>query len=119
MPVLAVWLDGPLHFCTGATSRKGRNLARDSHCAITAGSPKLHLVVEGEAAKVSAEARLHRVAAVYATKYGWHVAVREGAFYAGGAPSTGPPPYEVYEVIPTTIFGFGADESFSATRWRF
>jgi hypothetical protein len=28
MPVLAVWVDGALHFCTGAATRKGKNLAR-------------------------------------------------------------------------------------------
>jgi nitroimidazol reductase NimA-like FMN-containing flavoprotein (pyridoxamine 5'-phosphate oxidase superfamily) len=119
MPVLAVWLDGALHFSTGETSRKGKNLARDPRCVITVGSHALDLVVEGEAAKVSDEANLHRVAAVYASKYDWHVTVRDGAFYADGAPTAGPPPYEVYEVIPTRVFGFGTDERFGPTRWRF
>jgi hypothetical protein len=45
--------------------------------------------------------------------------VRDGAFYADGAPTAGPPPYDVYEVRPTVIFGVGTDESFSAIRWRF
>jgi nitroimidazol reductase NimA-like FMN-containing flavoprotein (pyridoxamine 5'-phosphate oxidase superfamily) len=119
MPVLAGWLDDALHFSTGATSRKGKNLARDSHCVITVGNHVLDLVVEGEAVKVSDEAKLQRVADMYASKYAWHVTVRDGAFYADGAPTAGPPPYEVYEVTPTLAFGFGKDESFSATRWRF
>ena len=80
---------------------------------------KLHLVVEGEAATVRDEAKLQRVADVYATKYEWHVTVRDGAFDADGAPTAGPPPYDVYAVSPTMIFGFGEDESFNATRWRF
>src|SRR5215210_9310852 len=75
MPVLAVWLDGALHFSTGETSRKGKNLARNPHCVIALGSHALDLVVEGEAAKVSDEAKLHRVAAVYASKYDWQVTV--------------------------------------------
>lgn len=119
MPVLAVWADGALHFIAGSSSRKARNLARDARCAITAGAPALDLVVEGEAAKVNDEATLHRAAAAYASKYGWHVDVRDGAFYADGAPTAGPPPYDVYEVTPAKIFGFGTDESFNATRWRF
>ena len=45
--------------------------------------------------------------------------VRDGAFYADGAPTAGPPPYEVYEVTPATAFGFPTDETFTATRWRF
>jgi hypothetical protein len=76
-------------------------------------------VVEGEAAKVSDGGRLERVADVYASKYGWQVAVRDGAFYADGAPTAGPPPYELYEAAPTRIFGFGTDESFGAARWDF
>jgi len=27
--------------------------------------------------------------------------------------------YEVYEVIPMTVFGLGTDEPYGATRWRF
>ncbi len=119
-PVLAVWLDSALYFCSGNTARKAKNLTRNSHCVITVGSDDAHLVVEGKAAKVSDEATLQRVAEVYASKYEWQVTVRDGAFYADyGAPTAGPPPYEVYEVTPTTVFGFGTDETFSPTRWRF
>ena len=120
-PVLAVWADGALHFVAGSSSRKARNLARASRCVITVDSGALHLVVEGEAVKVSDEARLRRVAAVYASKYDWHVEVRDGVFYADGAPTAGPPPYEVYVVTPALVFGFGTDDTFapSPTRWRF
>ena len=96
VPVLAVWVDDALHFVATPTSRKAKNLARDAHCVITARRDALDLVVEGTAAKVSDEARLHRVAEVYMIKYGWPVTVRDGAFYADGAPTAGPPPYEVY-----------------------
>ncbi len=119
VPVLAVWLNGALHFSAGATTRKGKNLARNPHCVVTVATDDLHLVVEGVAAKVSDDSRLQIVAEVYATKYGWQVAVRDGAFYADGAPTAGPPPYEVYEVAPTRAFGFGTDKSVGATRWRF
>ena len=76
-------------------------------------------MVEGTAAKVSDGAWLRRVAKVYMTKYGWPVSVRDGAFYGDGAPTAGPPPYEVYEVIPTTVFGLPWDETSNPTRWRF
>ncbi len=118
-PVLAVWADGALHFVAGSSSRKARNLARASRCVITVDSGALHLVVEGEAAKVSDKATPHRVAEAYASKYGWRATVRDGAFYADGAPTAGPPPYDVYQVIPAIAFGFGQDESFSRSRWRF
>jgi hypothetical protein len=97
MPVLGVWVDGALCFSAGEASRKGKNLARDPRCVVTAGSRRaLDLVVEGEAAKVSDMVTLHRVAEAYASKYGWRVTVRDGAFYADGAPNAGPPPYAVY-----------------------
>ena len=118
-PLLAVWVDDALHFVASRTSRKATNLAHDAHCVIATRREALDLVVEGTVAKVSQEARLHRVAEVYMTKYEWPVTVRDGAFYADGAPTAGPPPYEVYEVIPTTAFGFPWDETFNPTRWRF
>ena len=120
MPVLSVWLDGALYFVAGEASRKARNLARDPRCVVTVATEDAHPVVEGEAAQVRDEARLNEVAAVYASKYEWHVTVRDGAFDADyGEPPAGPPPYAVYAVTPTTAFGFGTDETFSPTRWRF
>ena len=119
-PVLAVWTDGALCFSTGEGTRKGKNLARDGRCAIGVGAPGLDLVVEGEAAKVRDDGKLRRAAALYASKYGWEVAVRDGAFHdAEGAPTAGPPPYGVYEIAPATVFGFATDENLAPTRWRF
>jgi hypothetical protein len=115
-PLLCVWLDGALYFCTGPTERKAKNLAHNPHCAITTGCNVLEgvdLVVEGEAVKVSDDAKLQPLADMYASKYGWHYTVRDGAFYgeAGRA--------DVYEVSPATAFSFGKGEASSQTRYRF
>jgi hypothetical protein len=119
VPVLAVWVEGALHFAASPASRKGKNLARDARCAIATRSRGLDLVVEGEAARVTQAAGLRRVAGAYAAKYGWPVTVRDGAFHGDGAPTAGPPPYNVYEIIPTVAFGFPADGASAPTRWRF
>lgn len=119
MPILAVWAAGAVHFVANADSRKARNLVSNSHSVFTTSADSLDLVVEGSAELGRDEARLRRVADAYASKYDWHVAIRDGAFYGEGAPTAGPPPYDVYEVRPTRVFGFGTDESFGATRWRF
>jgi hypothetical protein len=133
MPVLGVWVDSAFCFCASETSRKARNLEHNSHCVVTLSSPALpalDLVVEGSAAKVRDEAKLHRVAGSYASKYGWIVTVRDRALYGDGAPTAGPPPYVVFGLPPAVTFGFpgvtGTDEegkgnvrSFSPTRWRF
>jgi nitroimidazol reductase NimA-like FMN-containing flavoprotein (pyridoxamine 5'-phosphate oxidase superfamily) len=120
MPVFVVWLSGALYFVAGETTRKAKNLAHNAHCVITFAADGLDLVVEGQAAKVSDEAKLQLVAQVYASKYDWHPTVRDGAFYAEyGAPSAGPPPWDLYEVTPTKVFGLGTAEPYGATRWSF
>jgi hypothetical protein len=126
-PLLAVWLDGALYFCTGPGERKAMNLASNPHCILTTGCNGLHdgldIVVEGDAVRVSEDARLRRIADVYESKYGgdWRFAVRDGAFYHDPGSLRGADPGEalVYEVAPSTAFGFGKGETFSQTRWRF
>ena len=120
-PLVAVWLDGALYFCTGAGERKAKNLVHNTHCILTTGSNALNeagldLVVEGDAVRVSDAARLQRVADAYESKYGsdWRFAVRDGAVEGNDGNIA-----LVFEVAPTTAFGFGKGASFSQTRWRF
>ncbi len=76
--------------------------------------------LEGMAAAVRDTAELQRAAEAYATKYAWHVRIQNGAFDADyGAPTAGPPPYELYALKPQHVFGFGVAETWSPTRWRF
>jgi nitroimidazol reductase NimA-like FMN-containing flavoprotein (pyridoxamine 5'-phosphate oxidase superfamily) len=120
MPVLAVWVDGRLFFSAGERTRKARNLARDSRCVLTVEEEPVDLVVEGEASIVRDDATLARVADAYASIYSWQVTVRQGALdAAGGAPTAGPPPYDVYEVTPAVAFGLPVGEGLVPTRWRF
>jgi nitroimidazol reductase NimA-like FMN-containing flavoprotein (pyridoxamine 5'-phosphate oxidase superfamily) len=118
-PLLAVWHDGALHFCTGATERKAKNLEQNPHVILTTGSNALgeglDLVVEGDARRITDDATLQAVAGTYESKYGkdWHFDVRDGTFHQGDNEAL------VYEVAPTTAFGFGKGEPYSQTRWRF
>ena len=122
-PLIAVWLDGALYFCTGPTERKARNLAHNPHCILTTGRNDLHegldLVVEGDAERVTDDAQLRRVADAYESKYGpeWRFTVRDGAFHheEDGKSHAA----LVYEVAPRTAFGFGKGPKYSQTRWRF
>jgi hypothetical protein len=80
----------------------------------------LDLVVHGVVQKVRDASTLQDTADAHAEIYDWQVTVRDGAFHdVGGAPTAGPPPYEVYAVVPTTAFVFGLDETVSPTRWVF
>ena len=132
MPILGLWLDDAFYFVTGETTRKGKNLAGDPRCVITTSStalPALDLILEGDARKVADEATLQRVADAYGSTMGWPLEVRDGAVFGPNAPTAGPPPYAVYELMPTTVFGLpgiagteqgvGSAGAFSPTRWRF
>ena len=118
-PLISVWLDGAAFFCTGADERKAKNLAENPNCILTTGcnllEEGLDVVIEGEARRIGDEAKLERVADAYESKYGsdWHFDVRDGAFHAEGSGEA-----LVFEVAPTTAFGFGKGE-YSQTRWRF
>src|SRR5580658_1079010 len=49
-PLLGVWLDDALYFCTGPDERKAKNLAQNPRCVLTTGRNDLDgldLVVEG------------------------------------------------------------------------
>src|SRR5690348_12421799 len=58
-PLIAIWHDGALYFCTGPAERKAKNIARNPHCILTTGGNALNegldLVVEGDAVRMSDE----------------------------------------------------------------
>ncbi|GAA1424673.1 pyridoxamine 5'-phosphate oxidase family protein [Streptomyces thermospinosisporus] len=118
-PLIAVWSDGALHLCTGPDERKARNLAANPHVVLTTGTSTwdtgFDLVVEGEAVRVTDDARLRELAAAWEAKYGsvWHFEVRDGYFDHGDGHAL------VFSVAPRCVFGFRKGEPFSQTRWRF
>jgi len=115
----AVWLDGRYWFTSGPKTRKSRNIAANPTCAISVSLKGLDLVVEGRANRVTDDATLQRLAETYRTG-GWEATVKEGAFTAAySAPSAGPPPWYVYELVATKAFGVATAEPNGATRWVF
>ncbi|MGW7430957.1 pyridoxamine 5'-phosphate oxidase family protein [Streptomyces sp. NPDC054861] len=118
-PLIAVWSEDALHFCTGPQERKARNLADRREVVLTTGTSALvegfDLVVEGEAVQVTDEARLRALADAYVDKYGsdWRFDVRDGTFVGDGGPAL------VFAVAPRTVFGFAKGGPFGQTRWRF
>jgi nitroimidazol reductase NimA-like FMN-containing flavoprotein (pyridoxamine 5'-phosphate oxidase superfamily) len=122
-PLIAVWLDPALYFCTGPSERKARNLAQNPHCILTTGRNSLgegmDLVVEGDAEQVTDDAKLRQIADAYESKYGsdWRFGVREGVFVHQGEHEGGVA--LVYEVAPRKVFAFRKGDEFSQTRWLF
>ena len=118
-PLIAVWVDDALYFCTGAEERKAKNLAQNPNCVLTTGrnalDEGLDVAVEGNAVNVRDEAKLQRVADAYVAKYGpgWTFTVEGGTFHHEGGTAL------VFEVAPAAAFGFGKGEPYSQTCYRF
>jgi general stress protein 26 len=117
-PLPAVWLDGALHFSTGAAEQKAVNLRTNRHVALTTGRDDwdrgLDVVVEGDAVQVTDDATLHRLAAAWRTKWdgSWQFDVRDGAFRHDHGEAL------VFAVAPVKVLAFGKG-TFSHTRHRF
>jgi nitroimidazol reductase NimA-like FMN-containing flavoprotein (pyridoxamine 5'-phosphate oxidase superfamily) len=121
-PLIAVWHENALYFCTGPDERKAKNLAENRHCILTTGcntlAEGLDVVVEGDAVRITDDAALQRIADAYVAKYGeeWRFEAREGAFHHRGGGSEA----QVFEVAPRHGLGFAKGPGrFGQTRWRF
>ena len=117
-PLIGVWHDGAVHFCTGPAEQKARNLETSRHVALTTGNNTwaqgLDVVVEGAAVRVVEGEALQRLADAYETKYGsrWHFEVGDGVFGHGDHAAA------VFRIEPTKILAFAKDPH-SQTRYRF
>ena len=119
-PLLGVWLDGALYFCTGPDERKAKNLSENPHCVLTTGHSTLDgldVVIEGTAKTTSDPAELGRVADTYESKYGAHFA--PDGTWSGLGDAIRRAEALVYRVAPVTGFGFGKGNPYSQTRWGF
>lgn len=118
-PMIGIWLDEALHFCTGPDEQKARNLERNSQCVITTTdgcnsmTSGFDVIVEGNTRRVSDTAMLQRLADAYATKYGWTFTVQDEKFLQEGVEAL------VFAVAPVKAFGYGREGTYTATRWRF
>jgi nitroimidazol reductase NimA-like FMN-containing flavoprotein (pyridoxamine 5'-phosphate oxidase superfamily) len=120
-PLLAVWLDGALYFCTGPEERKAKNLSENRHCVLTTGQNTLDgldLVIEGTAERVRDPGELGRVADTNESKYGEHFVEPDGT-WSGLGDAIRRAEVLVYRVAPEIGFGFGKLGRFSQTRWTF
>src|SRR5947208_13282956 len=66
----ALWTDGAFWFETGESTRKGRNLARDSRCSLSVATDDFDLVLDAEAELVDDAATVATMAEQWAAE-GW------------------------------------------------
>jgi uncharacterized pyridoxamine 5'-phosphate oxidase family protein len=124
-PVLAVWVGAALYATSSQSARKGRNLQANPNCSVAIMATDMHLILEGQASRVTSDTVLDLVAEAYRAKYSWPVTIVDGGFDAPyAAPAAGGPPYQPYEIIPRTVFGLVSGEANDGmesrhTRWSF
>ncbi len=115
-PLVAVWLDGAIYFCTGPTEQKAMNLRGNPHVILTTGCNRweagLDVVVEGDAVQVSDDHLLERLAEAWATKWDGRWARSRGFDLESGGTIL------VFSVTPSKILAF-AKGNFSVTRHQF
>ena len=117
-PLIGVYQDAAMHFCTGLREQKARNLERRQQVALTTGNNAwaqgLDVVVEGTATRVTARDALQRLADAYVAKYGsdWRFEVGDGVFGAGDDSVA------VFRIEPAKVLAF-AKEPHAQTTYRF
>jgi nitroimidazol reductase NimA-like FMN-containing flavoprotein (pyridoxamine 5'-phosphate oxidase superfamily) len=118
-PLVAVWLDGAIHFATGPAEQKALNLRANPQVVLTTGCNSwdsgLDVVIEGEAVRVTNDEKLELLAEAWTAKWDgrWHYEVHDGGFQ-----HTDGEPVLVFSVAPTKVFAF-AKGGFGQTRHRF
>lgn len=119
VPVFGAWSEPVVFVSSKDTARKSRNLDADGRCVLTTDVDGVHLVVEGTASPVRDEATLERASATFRQVYDWATTVAGEELDAEyGAPTSGGPPYRVYQIAPSKVFAFPAGGDFMPTRWR-
>jgi general stress protein 26 len=119
-PLVAIWADGALHFCTGGSEQKAVNLRGNRHVILSTGcntwDQGLDVVVEGDAVQVTDDDVLRHLAAAWTAKWDgqWQYQVRDGFFYHPGSTD----PVLVFAVTPAKVLAF-AKGAFSHTSHRF
>ena len=120
-PLVAVWFEGALYFCTGDAEQKAVNLRGNPHVILMTGcngwEEGLDVVVEGDAVPVTDEAVLRSLALAWAAKWDgqWQFQVRDGSF---ADQDNGDGRVLVFQVAPAKVLAF-AKGRFGQTRHSF
>ena len=121
VPVFVAWNESSCFVATKASARKTRDLQATGRCVLASDTGAAQVVIEATARRVTGEAEMERASGAFHTVYGWPTTVHGDEIDAPyAAPTSGGPPFQVWELAPTKAFGFPPDgESAAPTRWRF
>ncbi len=111
-------VDGAWYFTSGPGVRKTKNIERDPRCSLSVALDDFDVTVDGTAERVTDEATLDRLVAVYA-EGGWPCHREGDALGADfSAPSAGPGPWHLYRITTDRAVALAVHEG-GAARWDF
>lgn len=117
-PLVALWLDDSLHFCTGPEEQKAVNLRANDEVLLTTGCNRwddgVDVIVEGAAEPVTDRTILERLAVEWQSKWDgrWQFEVVDGGFRHEAGTAL------VFAVKPTKVIAFGKG-TYTHTSHRF
>ena len=119
MPLVAIWLDDVLHFCTGEGEQKAVNLRGNQNVILLTGCNSwdggMDVVVEGRAVRVTDDRTLQRLAEAWTHKWDGNWTFEPGP---EGFTGDGNQSIFVFSVRPDKVLAF-AKGDFSHTRHSF
>jgi general stress protein 26 len=119
-PLVAVWAEDRLHFCTGPEEQKALNLQHHPHVVLTTGcntwDDGLDVMLEGRAVQVRDQDTLSRLAQAWKAKWDgrWQFEVGEDTFLHPDRHGRA----LVFAVAPAKVLAFGKGK-FTHTSHRF
>ena len=119
-PLFAAWTGSSFVLASKDRAVKSRRLDEGGRCSLAIDLGRAHLVVEGMAIRLTEEEDLDRASRAMLDVYDWPTTVvgdELDAPYA--APTSGGPPFRVYEITPQRAFAFPTNDQFEPTRFTF
>lgn len=115
-PVFAAWTGESFVVASNPGARKTTGLRDEPRCSVALDLGEIHLVVEGSAARLT---DLGRATTAFREVFDWPTEADGDLLDAPyAAPTSGGPPFEVYEITPERAFGFPTADQFEPTRWE-
>lgn len=119
-PVFAAWGGSSFFIASKSSAAKTRHLNRHPHATISVDLGKVHLTVEGAVTRVTGADRLGLASKAMQEVFSWPTVVAGDELDADyGAPTSGGPPYQVYELVPVRAYAFPTADQVQPTRWIF
>ena len=119
-PVFAAWAGSSFFFASKGSAAKTHHLEHHPEASVSVDLGSLHLVVEGRVSRVVGTDRLTLASQAMQDVFSWPTRVLGDQLDADyGAPTSGGPPYQVYELVPVRAYGFPTRDQVEPTRWTF